>query len=306
MKKNKKRGTGEAKPSPPPDDSPQAVIISLPRIIVTFLIAGAAIMYRLQPLWKEDPHVMDLALWNSTVGTAGVTQVLPCSPDHKVEYTGCEAVKCGRMVFDRLVTAEEAKQLIAIAEKGMALGGGSGGATILDLHSGAISVGTKFADVRLLAKKNGIAELFSYEDLKLYRSVKNRIQLEIEKKWKIKTGKLKLTKPTFFSRMTDKPPATVHDEYWHVHTDTEQYDRFHYTSLLYLNTYTTDFMGGRFMFDAPGFNNTVHPKAGRVSIFTSGTENPHHVERVTSGVRYAITIPFTCDPEFAIGDPSFS
>ena len=31
---------------------------------------------------------MDLALWNSTVGTAGVTQVLPCSPDHKVEYTG--------------------------------------------------------------------------------------------------------------------------------------------------------------------------------------------------------------------------
>ena len=40
---------------------------------------------------------------------------------------GCEAVKCGRMVFDRLVTAEEAKQLIAIAEKGMALGGGSGG-----------------------------------------------------------------------------------------------------------------------------------------------------------------------------------
>ena len=32
--------------------------------------------------------MMDLALWNSTVGTAGVTQVLPCSPDHKVEYTG--------------------------------------------------------------------------------------------------------------------------------------------------------------------------------------------------------------------------
>ena len=43
--------------------------------------------------------------------------------------------------------------------------------------------------------------------------------------------------------------------------------------------------------------------SGRVSIFTSGTENPHHVERVTSGTRYAITIPFTCDPEYAIADP---
>lgn len=44
--------------------------------------------------------------------------------------------------------------------------------------------------------------------------------MEIEKKWKIGPGKLKLTKPTFFSRMTDKRPSTVHDEYWHVHTDT--------------------------------------------------------------------------------------
>lgn len=42
----------------------------------------------------------------------------------------------------------------------------------------------------------------------------------------------------------------------------EQYDRFHYTALLYLNTYVADFEGGRFMFDTPGLNNTVHPKAG--------------------------------------------
>ncbi|KAL5254832.1 hypothetical protein ACHWQZ_G014314 [Mnemiopsis leidyi] len=300
MAKSKKPSAAKSSGS---EEGLQPVVNSLPRILFTFLIAGAAILYRLQPLWRENPNAMVLAMWNSTVGTNGMVQKVPCPENQKVEYSGCEAATCGRYILDRLVTNEEAEKLIAIAEKGMSLGGGSGGATILDLHSGALSVGTKFADVRELAKKSGIKELFSYEDLKLYRSVKNRIQVEIEKKWKIGPGKLKLTKPTFFSRMTDRRPSTVHDEYWHVHTDTEQYDRFHYTSLLYLNTYHTDFKGGRFMFDSPGNNNTVHPKAGRVSIFTSGTENPHHVERVTSGTRYAITIPFTCDPEYAIADP---
>lgn len=43
--------------------------------------------------------------------------------------------------------------------------------------------------------------------------------------------------------------------------------------------------------------------AGRVLLFTSGHENAHFVERVTWGVRYAITISFTCEQKEAIADP---
>lgn len=43
--------------------------------------------------------------------------------------------------------------------------------------------------------------------------------------------------------------------------------------------------------------------AGRVSFFTSGSENLHRVEKVQWGTRFAITISFTCDPEHGIGDP---
>jgi hypothetical protein len=32
-----------------------------------------------------------------------------------------------------------------------------------------------------------------------------------------------------------------------------------------------------------------------VSAFTSGIENKHYVEPVTEGVRYALTMGFTCD-----------
>ena len=45
---------------------------------------------------------------------------------------------------------------------------------------------------------------------------------------------------------------------------------------------------------------------GRVSMFTSGSENLHHVEKVTSGTRYALTVSFTCDQKYAIDDPSLS
>lgn len=62
-------------------------------------------------------------------------------------------------------------------------------------------------------------------------------------------------------------------------------------------------MGGRFVFiDADNSTSVIEPKKGRVSIFTSGAENPHYVERVSNGVRYAVTVSFTCDPSKGIPD----
>ena len=57
--------------------------------------------------------------------------------------------------------------------------------------------------------------------------------------------------------------------------------------------------------DGDRLNRTVEPRKGRVSMFTSGGENLHYVEKVTDGIRYALTIAFTCDVEKAIPDPQF-
>jgi hypothetical protein len=40
-------------------------------------------------------------------------------------------LQCGRFVTDELVSVEEAHQLLRIAKKGLAKGGGAGGASIL-------------------------------------------------------------------------------------------------------------------------------------------------------------------------------
>ncbi|XP_037266004.1 2-oxoglutarate and iron-dependent oxygenase domain-containing protein 3 isoform X3 [Falco rusticolus] len=273
-----------------------------------------------------------LLSWNCLSAEDGVTEVLaphsenlqgkfieiPCSEDydsHK-RFEGCTPRKCGRGVTDAVITREEAERIQAVqfplygssvnqdigeallnsfSEIGM-------WASILDLHSGALSLGKHFVNLyRYFGDK--VQDIFTEEDFALYRDVRRRIQQRIAQDFGISSSSMYLTKPTFFSRINNTEAKTTHDEYWHPHVDKVTYGSFDYTSLLYLSDYTEDFGGGRFVFMDAGSNKTVEPRAGRVSFFTSGSENLHRVEKVHWGTRYAITISFTCNPDHGIGDP---
>ncbi|XP_030317520.1 2-oxoglutarate and iron-dependent oxygenase domain-containing protein 3 [Calypte anna] len=256
--------------------------------------------------------------WSCRGGGDGVTEVLarhseslrdkfveiPCSEDydsHK-RFEGCTPRKCGRGVTDAVITREEALRVRRIAERGLSLGGSDGGASILDLHSGALSLGKHFVNLyRYFGDK--VQDIFTEEDFALYRDVRKRIQQKIAQAFGISSAAMYLTKPTFFSRINNTEAKTTHDEYWHPHVDKVTYGSFDYTSLLYLSDYTEDFAGGRFVFMDAGSNKTIEPRAGRVSFFTSGSENLHRVEKVHWGTRFAITISFTCNPDHGIGDP---
>ncbi|XP_027519885.1 2-oxoglutarate and iron-dependent oxygenase domain-containing protein 3 isoform X1 [Corapipo altera] len=229
---------------------------------------------------------------------------IPCSEDYDSHrrFEGCTPRRCGRGVSDAIITREEAERIRRIAERGLSLGGSDGGASILDLHSGALSLGKHFVNLyRYFGDK--IHDIFTEEDFALYRDVRQRIQQRIAQVFGISSSSMYLTKPTFFSRMNSTEAKTTHDEYWHPHVDKVTYGSFDYTSLLYLSDYTQDFGGGRFVFLDADSNKTVEPRAGRVSFFTSGSENLHRVEKVHWGTRFAITISFTCNPEHGIGDP---
>ncbi|KAK9406835.1 2-oxoglutarate and iron-dependent oxygenase domain-containing protein 3 [Crotalus adamanteus] len=262
--------------------------------------------------------------------------------DSHKRFEGCTPRKCGRGITDAIINREEAEQIRRIAERGLSLGGSDGGifhypnyvtsslfkirhhqgtlglriimftcydiriyifqASILDLHSGALSLGKHFVNMyRYFNDK--IHDIFTDEDFQLYRDVRLRIQQKIALAFGISSSSMYLTKPTFFSRINNSEAKTTHDEYWHPHIDKVTYGSFDYTSLLYLSDYAEDFGGGRFVFMDEGANRTVEPRAGRVSFFTSGSENLHHVEKVHWGTRYAITISFTCNPDHGIRDP---
>lgn len=228
-----------------------------------------------------------------------------CSEDYDnyKRYPGCTPQKCGRAVTDGVVTREEAQTLRRLAERGLALAGSEGGASILDLHSGALSMGKQFVNIyRYFGER--LKDVFTQEDFQLYRDVRGRIQEVIAQTFGLDPALMYLTKPTFFSRINSTAAKTQHDEYWHPHIDKVTYGSFDYTSLLYLSDYGSDFTGGRFVFMDQNGNRTVEPRTGRVSFFSSGSENLHRVEKVMWGTRYAITVSFTCDPAHAISDPA--
>lgn len=229
--------------------------------------------------------------------------VVECSQSYREEvdkYEGCFPKECKRFVTDKVISVREAEELLAIAKKGLKLGGSSGGASILDLHSGALSMGQHFVNIY---KHEDAKNVFNEKDFNIYRVIKEKIKYAVAHHFGVNPNKIYLTHPTFFSEITPKKAVTVHDEYWHPHVDKETYKSFHYTTLLYLGDYNIDFKGGRFVFVDEKFNRTVEPRVARLSMFTSGRENFHYVEKVTSGVRYAMTISFTCDKQYAIEDP---
>lgn len=96
------------------------------------------------------------------------------------------------------------------------MGGSDGGASILDLHSGALSYGKQFINVY---KVESGKKLFSPTDLIVYKQVKSKIQQAIAQTFQINVDSLYLTHPTFFSKLTNAEPKTEHDEYWHAHVD---------------------------------------------------------------------------------------
>ena len=158
-------------------------------------------------------------------------------------FSECLPSRCGRAVNDGLIEESEAHQLLNLAKKGLAKGGSNGGASIIDLHSGALSSGPQFVNIY-----KTYPDLFKAGDFDVYQKVKAKIKAYIAEHFEIEANNLYLTHPTFFSRLEDKEAKTMHDEYWHIHTDKETYPTFQYTSLLYLTDFGVDFNGGEFVF----------------------------------------------------------
>lgn len=133
-----------------------------------------------------------------------------------------------------------------MAESGFQFGGSSGGASILDLHSGALSKGKEFVNVYkfpgaqkvfessgaistyrvtlrnlcLYCMNGGLTFVFLFQD------VKTKISHAISDRFGVNVESLYLTHPTFFSRITNVTAKTIHDEYWHPHVDKVRYCLF--------------------------------------------------------------------------------
>lgn len=270
---------------------------SFKRIFLSLSILAVMYIYHIfVKLSQNDTTVM--ASYSDDIVGSPVGHMLTCSQDYNediVKFPKCSPSKCGRFVSDSIITSREALEMRLMAETIFSVSKPSGGVAIFDINSGALSNGTKFINLYQWMKSTQNT-IIKKESLKVFRNIVNKLVASISFQFGVTANELQLTSPTFFSRITNLEAKSLNDQYWHRHVDKTTYGSFMYTSLLYLSTYKEDFVGGRFLFLDSKQNITIEPKFGRVSMFTSGSENPHKVEKVTDGIRLALTIAFTCDP----------
>lgn len=274
------------------------------RFIMLCMVWGGMYLFYFKQADHDQNRLM--ASVSDNIVDVPLIQELPCS-DHYVqertEFPKCAPIRCGRFVGDSIVDEHETMELRLLAETVFGISQPSGGVAIFDLASGALSNGTKFVNLWHLVKKRK-NNLISKKSLDTFHIVKNKVIYNLAIQFGISPDQIHLTKPVFFTRITDAPAATLNDQYWHPHVDKVTYGTFVYTSLLYLSTYGNEFKGGRFFFLDNKRNVTIEPKFGRISAFTSSSENQHMVEQVDSGARFALTIPFTCDKSQAVNIPT--
>lgn len=99
------------------------------------------------------------------------SQNVDCDTDYLseiTEFASCVPNKCGRFVTDSLVTEQEANILLDLAKNGLSFGGSSGGASILDLHSGALSQGEEFVNIYKISEAN---EFLNENALNVYKVI---------------------------------------------------------------------------------------------------------------------------------------
>ena len=165
-----------------------------------------------------------------------------CSLINIAEFSSCAPKSCDRVVIDGLFELEDVSALRAIAEKGMATRGNKGGPTILDLNTGYIRDSDGLENLFYSRKA-----FFSAEEFEVYGRIINRLKSFVEDAFRTTVF---FTAPTFITRLDgreDWEPQGIHDEYWHVHADMASTPHYHYSGLLYLSDYETEFTGGIYM-----------------------------------------------------------
>ncbi len=90
-------------------------------------------------------------------------------------FPDCVPQSCGRFVSDSLVSQMEAKALLELAKAGFKFGLSSGSASILDLHSGALSKGDQFVNIYKLENAKDILKIEAFQTYKVFPDTRNSL-----------------------------------------------------------------------------------------------------------------------------------
>jgi len=233
-------------------------------------------MYMLAPVEDEIP---DVRLYE-----------VPCyDRGYRVEREVFKSppTTCGVLTTDALLPEEMIDQLKALAVKSIkALGEkGKKNRESLNLH---------WMNLDQLYRKGQALGVVNDDEIELLREAGERVRQVVAYTFGVNEENLLYNKIAQFTRYKKK------EEYLEFrHIDKVRSPGLIVTSIIWLGTTDKDFTGGRLKFlnGDKNYNPVVlEPKYGRFAAWTAGWENPHEVEEVYTGERYALIISFTVSP----------
>ncbi|KFU84155.1 Prolyl 3-hydroxylase 3, partial [Chaetura pelagica] len=216
-----------------------------------------------------------------------------------------------RVVFDRVLTESECRDLLRLTKAAGEAGDGYRarrsphtpherfeGLTVLKAMQLAQNGDVDWRDAKLLLqaseKSRKIIESYFTPGKKLHFSFTHLVcRTAVDEK---QEGRMDLSHPVHADNCLLDPEG---QECWR---EPPAYVYRDYSGILYLND---DFQGGGLFFtemDTVTVTAEVHPKCGRLVAFSSGKENPHGVWAVSRGRRCAVALWYTHSPEHAEQD----
>ncbi|XP_074857687.1 prolyl 3-hydroxylase 3 [Carettochelys insculpta] len=213
-----------------------------------------------------------------------------------------------RVVFDRVLTDSECKDILRLVKAAGSTGDGYRGRqsphtpherfeglTVLKALQLAQDGIVNWRDAKLLLhaseKSRKILESYFTPGKRLHFSFTHLVcRMAVEGQ---QDGRMDLSHPVHADNCLLDPEGK---ECWR---EPPAYMYRDYSGILYLND---DFHGGDLFFtelDAVTVTAQVRPKCGRLVAFSSGGENPHGVWAVTRGKRCAVALWYTLSPEHA-------
>ena len=114
--------------------------------------------------------------------------------------------------------------------------------SIVDINTGYIRDGNGLEN--LFKRGNEAGLIYTEEDFTAYGNIIKQLKQHVMDSFEL--TELYFTAPTFITRLDGRSswqPQEIHDEYWHVHSDMNNTQHYHYSGLLYMSTFETDFTG---------------------------------------------------------------
>ncbi|GAB5369688.1 hypothetical protein AAMO2058_001426900 [Amorphochlora amoebiformis] len=188
----------------------------------------------------------------------------------------------GRVIIDNFASPHECREII--------------GNAICGLHRSYITGMRSHVPLSGNAIREAVG-LIGLQGLTHVAVLREKVRLFVAERFGLNKSGL-YNSDTIIERIHSRVPINKYQQnpryvYWNPHIDKVYKPSYDYSAYLYLSTHGEHFSGGALEFIDEERDIVIHPRMGRLVVFSSGCENLKRTQRVHEGIQFVLKFWFT-------------